>query len=134
MPEELVGEVTERTTSVTVKEVGRQGVRLSQNAQGRTKGLYDATHMCTTEALMKPDGTAEAEFRGMERTTEGDAILLQGRGTGRMTGPTTSRWEGSATYLTASKKFAWLNSAKIRWEGTGDTSTGENTAKFFAQR
>ncbi len=134
MPEELVGELTENVTSTTIKEFGRQGVRLSQNNQGRMKGLYDATHMDTAEVLVKPDGTFESEIKGMEMTTEGEAILLQGRGTGRMTSPTMMRLEGSATCQTASKKFAWLNSAKIRWEGTGDTNTGEGKAKFFAQR
>ncbi len=134
MPEELVGEVTEKATSVTFKEFGRQGVRFSQNNQGRMKGLYDSTHMDTAEVLLKPDGTFELEARGMEMTMEGDAMLLQARGTGRMTGPTTIRMEGSLTYQTASKKFAWLNSAKIRWEGTGDTTTGEGKMKYFAQR
>ncbi len=134
VPEELVGEVTEKATSMTINEVGRQGVRFAQNAQGRTKGLYDAAHMCTVEGLLQPDGTSEIEFRGMEMTTEGDAILLQGRGTMRLTSPTTKRGEGSATYQTASKMFAWLNSAKIRWEGTSDTATGEAKTRFFAQR
>ncbi len=134
MPEELVGEVTEKATSTTIKEIGRQGVRFSQNNQGRMKGLYDAVHNDTAEALFKPDGTAEFEVKGMEMTTEGDIILLQGRATGRMTSPTTSRWEGSATCQTASKKFAWLNAAKIRFEGTSDTTTGDSKAKFFAQR
>ncbi len=134
MPEELVGEVTEKMTSTTVKEIGRQGVRFSQNNQGRMKGLYDAAHMDTAEVLLKPDGTFEFEGKGMEMTAEGEALLIQARGTGRMTGPTTIRWEGSGTYQTASKKFAWLNSAKMRYEGTGDTTTGEGKVKYFAQR
>lgn len=134
MPEELVGECTEKVTSTTVKEMGRQGVRLSQNAQGRMKGLYEAVHMDTAEVLFKPDGTSEVENRAMEMTTEGDAILFQGRGTARMTGPTTMRVEGSLTCQTASKKLAWLNAAKIRYEGTGDTVTGEGKVKVFAQR
>ncbi len=134
MPEELVGELTEKVTSVTIQEIGRQGVRFSQNSQGRMKGLYDAGHMDTVEVLMKPDGTMEVELRGMEVTTEGEAILLQGRGTARMMSPTMNHVEGSATYQTASKKFAWLNSAKIRFEGTGETTTGEGKVKVFAQR
>ncbi len=134
MPEELLGELTERVTSTTVKEVGRQGVRFSQNSQGRIRGLYDATHMATIDALFKPDGTFEGEIRGMEMTTEGDAILVQGHATGRMTGPMTIRLEGSVTRQTTSKKLAWLNSAKIRFEGTADMVTGEAKEKVFAQR
>ncbi len=134
MPEELVGELTTKMTSATIQEIGRQGVRGSQNSQGRMKGLYDASHLDTVDMLLKPDGTSELELRAMEMTAEGDMIIFQGRGTGRILNPTTNRVEGTCTIQTASKKFAWLNAAKGRFEGSANPLTGEATVKVFAQR
>jgi len=56
------------------------------------------------------------------------------KGTGKQVSPTSVHAEGEATYQTLSQKLAWLNSAKGRFEGTYDTSTGEFIAKVFAQK
>lgn len=134
MPEELVGELTTKMTSTTIRRIGREGVRGSQNSQGRMKGLYDASHLDTVDMLYKPDGTAELELRAMEMSTEGDVILLQGRGTAKIPNPTTNRLEGTCIFQTASKKFAWLNAAKGRLEGSANPLTGEATVKVFARK
>ncbi|HYM39417.1 MAG TPA: hypothetical protein VEY12_04630 [Thermoplasmata archaeon] len=134
MPEELVGELTTKMTSTTIQKIGREGVRGSQNSQGRMKGLYNASHLDTVDLLYKPDGPSEFELRAMEMITEGDVILLQGRGTGNILNPTTNRLEGTCSFQTASKKFAWLNAAKGRLEGSANPTTGEATVKVFAQK
>jgi len=73
MPEEeFLGELSEKTTSVTIKEFTPDGVLISYNLQGTQKGQYDATHMETVDALFKPDGTYEFEARGIDQTDDGD--------------------------------------------------------------
>ena len=135
MPEEeFVGELAEKTTSVTIKEFTPEGVRISYNLQGKMKGQYEAAHMETVDAMFKPDGTYEFEARGLDQTDDGDMILIRVKGTGKQVSPTSVHAEGEATYQTLSQKLAWLNSAKGRFEGTYDTSTGEFIAKVFAQK
>ncbi len=134
MPEELVGELTTKMTSATIQEIGRQGVRGSQNSQGRMKGLYEASHLDTVDMLLKPDGTQEFDFRAMEMTSQGEVFIFQGRGTAKILNPTTNRLEATCTFQTASKKFAWLNAAKGRLEGNANPLTGEATMKVFAQK
>src|SRR5712691_3486790 len=135
MPEEeFLGELSEKTTSVTIKEFTPDGVLISYNLQGTQKGQYDATHMETVDALFKPDGTYEFEARGIDQTNDGDMVLTRAKGIGKTVSPTSVHAEGEATYQTLSKKLGWLNSAKGRFEGTYDLSTGEFVAKIFAQK
>jgi len=135
MPEEeFLGELSEKTTSVTIKEFTPDGVLISYNLQGTQKGQYDATHMETVDALFKPDGTYEFEARGIDQTNDGDMLIIKAKGTGRQVSPTSVHAEGEAVYQTLSEKLKWLNTAKGRFEGTYDTSTGEFIAKVFALR
>jgi hypothetical protein len=132
--EEFLGELAEKTTSVTIREFTPDGVRLSYNLEGTVKGQYDAAHMETVDAMFKPDGTYEFEARGLDQTNDGDMILIRGKGTGKTVSPTSVHVEGEATYQTMSKNLSWLNSAKGRFEGTYDLTTGEFIAKVFAQK
>lgn len=135
MPEEeFLGELVEKTTSVTIREFTPDGVRLTYNNQGMVKGQFDAAHLETVDALLKPDGTYEFEVRGIDQTTAGDMILLRAQGNGKMISPTSVHAEGAVTFQTMSKALEWLNSAKGRFEGTYDQMTGEFVAKVFAQR
>lgn len=135
MPEEeFLGELAEKTTSVTIREFTPEGVRLSYNLQGTVKGQFDAAHLETVDALLKPDGTYEWEARGVDQTNTGDILLVRAQGIGKMISPTSIQAEGSVTYQTMSKALEWLNSAKGRVEGTYDQTTGEFIAKVFAQR
>jgi hypothetical protein len=90
--------------------------------------------METVDALFKTDGTYEFESRGLDATTEGELIIIQGKGTGRQVSPTSVQAEGEATFMTQSKNLGWLNSAKARFEGTYTTTTGEFIAKVFARK
>jgi len=135
MPEEeFLGELAEKTTSVTIKEFTPEGVLISYNLQGPVKGQYEAAHMETVDAMFKPDGTYEFEARGIDQTNDGDMVLTRAKGIGKTVSPTSVHAEGEATYQTLSKKLEWLNSAKGRFEGTYDLSTGEFVAKIFAQK
>src|ERR1700704_2021266 len=112
--EEFLGELAEKTTSVTIREFTPDGVRISYNLQGKVRGQYDADHMETVEAIFKPDGTYEFEALGIDQTTDGDMILLRGKGTGKQLSPTSVHAEGETTFMTQSKNLGWLNSAKGR--------------------
>lgn len=132
--EEFLGELAEKTTSVTIREFTPDGVRMSYNLQGTVKGQYDAAHMETVDALFKPDGVYEFEAHGIDQTNEGDIVLLLAKGIGKMLSPTSIQAEGGVTYQTTSKRLEWLNAAKGRFEGTYNQATGEFIAKVFAQR
>ncbi len=134
MPEEFLGELAEKTTSVTIKEFTPEGVRISYNLQGTVKGQYDASHMETVDAMFKPDGTYEFEARGLDQLEGGDMVLIRAKGTGRQVSPTSIHAVGEVTYQTLSKTLDWLNKAPGRFEGTYNTQTGEFIAKVFAQK
>ncbi len=135
MPEEeFLGELAEKTTSVSIKEFTPEGVRISYNLQGRVKGQYEADHMETVDAMFKPDGTYEFEARGIDQTADGDMVLIRGKGTGKTVSPTSVHAEGEATYQTLSKNLEWLNTSKSRFEGTYNVPTGEFIAKIFVQK
>src|SRR5881396_2516785 len=109
--EEFLGELSEKTTSVTIREFTLDGVRISYNLQGKLRGQYDAEHMETVEAMFKPDGTYEFESLGLDQTMDGDMLLIKAKGTGKTVSPTSVQAEGEATFQTQSKTFGWLNSA-----------------------
>jgi len=135
MPEEeFLGELAEKTTSVTIKEFTPEGVLISYNLEGQVKGQYEAAHIETVDAMFKPDGTYGFEAPGIDQTNDGDMGLTRAKGIGKTVSPTSVHAEGEATYQTLSKKLEWLNSAKGRFEGTYDLSTGEFVAKIFAQK
>src|SRR2546426_11370551 len=84
MPEEeFLGELSEKTTSVTIKEFTPDGVLISYNLQGTQKGQYDATHTEPVDALFKPDGTYEFEARGIDQTDDGDLLINKSKAAGR---------------------------------------------------
>ena len=134
MPEEFVYEVREKTTSVTVEAFTPEGVRLAYNMQGLVKGQYDAERVESANALFRLDGSGDLEIRIMDRTAEGEIILIPGKGTVKMVSPTGVHVQGANTFMTTSKKLAWLNAAKGRFEGTFNMSTGEAVVKCFAVR
>src|SRR5256712_12197180 len=132
MPEEeFLGELSEKTTSVTIKEFTPDGVLISYNLQGTQKGQYDATHMETVDALFKPDGTYEFEARGIDQTDDGDMLIIKAKGTGRTISPTSVHAEGEAVYQTPSEKLKWLNTAQGPSERTYYTSHGQINAQVF---
>ena len=134
MPEEFVYEVREKATSVTVEAFTPEGVKLAYNLQGLVKGQYNAARVESANALLRPDGSGDLEIRIMDRTAEGEVILIPGKGSVRQSSPTTFRVQGTNTFMTTSKTMAWLNPAKGRFEGTFDMSTGEAVVRCFAVR
>lgn len=132
MAEELLYEVREKATSVTIKEFSSEGARVTFNFQGEVKGRYSGNRMETADALLKPDGTGEFEVRALDQTAQGDLIMVAAKGKTTQTGPTTIRIEAAGGFRTSSKPLAWLNTTKARAEGTFNPVTGEVTVKAYA--
>jgi hypothetical protein len=129
--EELLLDLKSKTTTVTVKEFSPTGVRFEVNYIGDVTGKYNARRTETVNVIMKPDGTIDYETRKVDFTSDGDVVLINGKGSGRMESPTKLGWEGEDSFKTASKKLAWLNSTKARTVGTQDIITQEALVKFY---
>jgi len=131
--ENLIAELKEKTTSITIKDFSPAGIRVDYNSEGEVTGMYNARHIETASGLVKPDGSSEYEARGIDTTSDGDTILITARGKGRVETPTSSRLEGEHTFQTASKKLAWLNKVKGRHEGTYNPATGEVSIRLYGK-
>jgi len=131
--EDLIVELKEKTTTVTVKDFSSAGIKIDYNSEGEVKGRYIARHIETASVLIKPDGTSEYEARGIETTSDGDTILITGKGRGWVETPMKNRFEGENTFQTSSKKLAWLNNVKGRHEGTFNPATGEVTINLYGK-
>lgn len=131
--EELIGEVKEKVTTITIKDFTPMGVRAEYNVKGDVRGKYTAVHIETVATLFKPDGTVEYEGRGVDTTSDGDVILLTAKGKGRQETPTRISFEGETVFQTASKKLAWLNASKVRHEGAYNPVIEEATYKLHGK-
>ena len=132
--EELIGELKEKTTTITIKDFTPAGVRAEYNQLGEITGKINARHIETVTALFKPDGTVEYEGRGVSTTSDGETFLETSKGKGRTETPSKISFEGETSYQTASKKLAWLNGVKGRHEGTYNSDTGEASIKLYGKR
>ncbi|HZY94109.1 MAG TPA: hypothetical protein VFE98_04510 [Candidatus Bathyarchaeia archaeon] len=130
---ELIGELREKTTTITIKDFTPSGVRAEYNQQGEVHGKIDSRHLETVSALFKPDGTVEYEGKGIDTTSDGEFFLVTSKGKGRQETPTTIRFEGESTYQTASAKLAWLNNTKGKHEGTYNNTTGEASIRLYGK-
>jgi len=131
--EELIGELREKITTITVKDFSPAGIRVEYNSEGEVTGRYNARHIETVSGLVKPDGSSDYEARAIDTTSDGDTILITAKGKGMVETPTKSRFEGEHTFQTASKKLAWLNTVKGRHEGTYNPATGEVSIRLYGK-
>ena len=128
---ELLAEIKEKTTAVIIKEFLQDGAKIQYNSMGEVKGKYNGVHIETVDVSLKMDGTNEWEARGMDTTKEGDVVMITGKGTGRQENATTGSFKGEVSYMTTSKRLAWLNSTKGWIEGTNDLKNNEATIKAY---
>lgn len=128
----ILGEISEKITTVTIKEITPFGIRMEGNAVEEFAGVYNASGYSSGTMLLKTDGTVDWEIKLIQLTNEGDLIIGNGYGTGRMTGPKTSVGEGEVVFMTQSQKLSWLNNKKCKVETTSNMATGEEHAKVYA--
>jgi hypothetical protein len=128
----LLGETRAKATPMTIKEITPFGIRAEYNDVGEFAGVFNANINDTVTGFLKNDGTFDWEVKALWTTKEGDFIVGNAYGTGKMTGPSTSFGEGEVLFMTGSPRLSYLNNKKYRAEVTSDNATGESHAKFFA--
>ncbi len=124
---EQILEIKDRNAVTIIKEFLKDGVKLQFNSQGETKGKYSAQHTETVDITQRIDGTNEWESRAIDMTSDGDLIMISGKGVGKMEG-----FQGEYTFMTMSSKLSWLNSTKAYAEGSSDMRSGEATIRVYA--
>ena len=123
--EEIVT-INDKMIVTIIKESTKDGVKLQFNSVGDVKGKYNAMHTETLDLLQKMDGTNTWEVRAMDVTKEGDIIMTSGKGTGKG-----NLGQGEYTFMTTSKKLAWLNSTKGWVEGAVNPDNSGATLRVY---
>ncbi len=132
MVEEFIGVLTTKRKSWSYTEFAPEGLRYTENYEGKFKGVFDAVYYATTDTLDNWPKTREAESMAAFYLADGDLVLLRGKTKLKFPSPTTTRGESKGTFETKSKKLAWLNGAKARIviEGTPEVVT----SRVYAER
>jgi len=132
MDKELLFEGKESTTSVNIKEFSPEGAKLDIMVAGKVSGKVTGQIMTTHNALMKPDNTGTADVRSII-ISNGELIMVLGKANGKMVDPTPiEKIEENLTFMTASKKLAYLNTTKGWADASYNLATGEYTFKVYA--
>jgi hypothetical protein len=131
---ELLLELREKMTTLTVRDFTPAGARLEQNLQGEVTGRYNAKHSETNSLLVRPDGSFEYEGKGIETTSDGEIVLLTAKGSGGLDAYPMVKFNGEGSCQTPSKKLSWLNTIKIRFEGTYNLDSAELTSRIYAKK
>ena len=131
---ELLGEIRGKIVSRSIKDITPLGVRLELNNEAQfVGGKYSASHLETVNLFQNINGTLEWELKALQTAAEGDNVVIGGKGTGKVTGPTTLRAEGEFVYMTLSPKLSWLNETKGRLEVIANLATGEFENKVYSR-
>ena len=132
MEKELLFEIKENTTAINLKEFSPEGAKLDIMVAGAVSGKVTGIIMTTHNALMKPDGTGNADVKSMI-FSNGESIMVMGKANGKMVDPTPiEKIEENLTFMTASKKLAYLNTTKGWADANYNLATGEYSAKVYA--
>jgi len=131
---ELLFEGKENTSSINLREFSPQGARLDVTLAGKIAGRVTGLILTTHNALMKPDGTIDADVRSVI-FSNGEPVFAWGKATGKGVDPTPIlRIEEELTFQTPSKRLAWLNSTKGWAEAFDNFGTSEYKFKVYAKR
>jgi len=132
MQKELLFEAKVNTSSINIREFSPHGARLDVTAAGKVSGKVTGLILTTHNALIKPDGTGEADIRYII-FTNGEPVFVWGKAAGRAVDPTPIyRIEESLTFQTPSQRLAYLNTTKGWLEGLYNFATGEYDFKAYA--
>lgn len=132
MEKELLFEGKETTTSINIREFSPQGARLDVTLAGKVSGKVAGLILTTHNALMKPDGTVEADLRSVI-FSNGEPVFVWGKATAKGVDPTPIlRIEENVTFQTPSQRLAYLNNTKGWSEGLDNFGTGEYSFKVYA--
>ncbi len=134
MEKELLFEGKEKTMAINLKDITQEGVKLDIMVSGKVSGKVKGMIMTTHSSLMKPDGTGSADVKSMI-FSEGEGIMIMGKANGRMVDPAPiQKIEENLTFMTTSKKYAYLNTTKGMADASYNLATGEYTFKVYAMK
>ncbi len=132
MEKELLYEGKENIHSVNIREFSPEGARFDITAGGKVSGKVSGLIMTTHNALMKPDGMGEADVKSMI-FSNGEAIMVMGKANGKMVDPTPiQEIQENLTFMTMSKRLAYLNTTKGLSQGRYNIAKGEYDFKVYA--
>jgi len=132
MEKELLFEIKENTMAINIKEFSPEGVKLDIMVGGKISGKITGQIMTTHNALMKPDNTGNADVKSMI-FSNGESIIVMGKANGKIVDPAPiEKIEENLTFMTASKKLAYLNTTKGWADAIYNLATGEYSAKVYA--
>ncbi len=130
---ELKGEFHGKRITATIKEISQNGVRYDNNDEGEYKeGKFDFRYMQTNSILLKSDGTADWEVKGIAGSKDGDILVWTGNGKSHLVGQE-SFIEGELHRVTTSPRLSALNNTTVQIEGKGNRATGEYSGKAYAK-
>ncbi|HTT45863.1 MAG TPA: hypothetical protein VMH38_07635 [Thermoplasmata archaeon] len=130
MSDHISWEQRSKTVSTTVREITPEGVKFESNYQGQVSGKFTGMTTGTTVVIAKPDGTSTWEDKLFGMTAKGEMFVAWGKGTGKMTAPGVTVWEGEAQAMSQSPALAWLNNLKFKTTGKADMAKGEAHGQF----
>lgn len=131
---ELLYEVKSKNVTVTIKDIGPNGIQMEMNDRGELSGKIHGTHMDTVSVNVKTDGSNEWSVKSIGNTKDGDMFVAWGGGKGKATGPTGATWSGELHFMSQSPKLAYLNNTTGWVEGQGNMATGESSAKIYTKK
>jgi hypothetical protein len=134
MAEDTAWEQHSKTVTTAVREITPDGIKLEFNYEGKTSGRVKAQTNGTTTVWAKPDGSSTWEDKLLGMTSNGDMFVAWGKGTGRMTTPGTTTWEGEVQTMSQSPGLSWLNNLRFKATGTADMGKGESRGQFQPSR
>ena len=129
---QLLFEGKEKTSSVHIREFSPQGAKLDVTLAGRLSGNISGLIMSTHNALLKANGTVEADLRSLI-FTNGEPVFMWGKATAKAVDPTPIlQIEVDVAFQTPSQKLSYLNTTKGWVEGLDNFGTGEFNFKVYA--
>jgi hypothetical protein len=134
MEKELLFEAKVNTSSINIGEFSPQGARLDVTSSGQVSGKVNGFILTTHNALIKSDGTGEADIKYII-FSNGEPVFVTGKAAGKVVDPTPIyRIEENLTFQTPSQRLGYLNTTKGWLEGLYNFATGEYNFKVYAAK
>jgi len=130
MSHHIAWEQHSKTVTTTIRDITPEGVKMEVNYQGKVSGKLAGMTTGTTTIISKIDGSSTWEDKLMGMTEKGEMFVAWGKGTGKMTSPGMTSWEGESQAMSQSPDLHWLNNLKFKVSGTADLAKGEAHGQF----
>ncbi|URM96210.1 hypothetical protein LUW76_18825 [Actinomadura madurae] len=122
------GQVT-GTRVLPPSEQGEARVEVSFESRGRLLD-EDTVDMGTYVSVLGADGVLRGKGQGCTMSADGDTLLWEGAGTGRLLKDGATSFRGAIFYRTTAERFARLNGMAAMFEYDADAS-GKTESKIY---